>query len=358
MPANRPPSNRLCPSLGALAVAAVLALASAVSAGAQAPVTGTVTGTVASTGGAPLAGVMVYAFQPGTSNYYPGPATTGANGAYSLTVAAGTWDIEFIPTGPLASSLEAQWFSGVQVAPGTTLPSPPAPAGVSAVSVTAGNTTSQVNASLVALGAVSGIVTSTSGATLGGVQVALVNPSSPTAAGQETQTSVGGAYSFTGVLPGKYLIQFIGSNLAGTFYYKSTTSVASATTISVASGQALTGLNEVVSTKSAVPTKGSIHALSGSTVIVHSGVAAFKLGCHESPKCTVSAHLDAKIGSHEKLIARASATILNNHTGTLHFSLSHAARSALASGKHRLSARIDAITPPYTLIKAFALAHG
>ena len=147
-----------------LAVVLALAILVPVSAAAAAG-TGELSGTVTSavTGGAlASAYVEVYSTSGGA---WAGSASTDHNGAFQVdNLTPGSYDVEFSASGYLA-----QYYNG-QATQATSDP----------VSVTAGQNTTGVDATMQVSGAISGHVTdAVSGGPAGGVQVVAYNPEQP-----------------------------------------------------------------------------------------------------------------------------------------------------------------------------------
>jgi Carboxypeptidase regulatory-like domain len=133
--------------------------------------------------------------------------TTGSDGRYELEgVPTGSYQIEFIP--PFGQSYLYQWYPGKSGRPEA-----------AEVSLTAGQLTSGLDATLASGGTISGTVIGR-GAPLSGVQVdvyeeggtPVFDDTEPT----EVTTGTDGTYSFTGLPSGNYEIQF--SAPAGTDY--------------------------------------------------------------------------------------------------------------------------------------------
>jgi hypothetical protein len=333
-------------------VAAVLALGALAPAGAWADnvvspshITGTVT---SSTGGA-VPGVTVYAFQPGTSNYSNPPVTTGASGTYTLTLAAGSWDIEFVPGGLVANLFQAQWYNGVQVPLGNQGASTAAPpAGVTAVSVGPAATASNINATLFALGGISGRATTSDGKGVGGVTVTLLDPKHPTNAGVATTTDGSGRYALAGVAPGSYLVEFITTNPSPqTLYWKQAQTVADASTVTIGSAQVVAQVN--VTLAGGVLVNGTIRALSGRKLVARGGVVSYKIGCHQAPSCKITADAYAILGGGSTDIAHLTKNVVPGNTANLKLRLSNAARHALK--KHSLAVKLIVISGSVTLTR-------
>ncbi len=106
---------------------------------------GSITGTVtAQTGAAPITGVCVYAYASGNTSYWVG--VTAADGSYDIDgLSTGTYTVDFVDPGPasctaLGGAYASQWYAGRL-----------SQAAADPVTVTAGQATGSINASLVSL---------------------------------------------------------------------------------------------------------------------------------------------------------------------------------------------------------------
>ncbi len=123
---------------------------------------GSISGTVtAATGSAPIKGVCVYAYGTGNINYWV--AVTAADGSYELDgLSTGAYTVDFVDPGTTTctapgGAYASQWYSGRSTQ-----------ATADSVSVTAGQTTGSINASLVLLtGTTTSVVPTPSSATQG-----------------------------------------------------------------------------------------------------------------------------------------------------------------------------------------------
>jgi hypothetical protein len=155
---------------------ALLALLLPVAAGAA-----TISGTVTSDTGAPLPSMTVAAYT--TAGTLQTTTTTGASGAYSLTVPAGTYQVlAYDPAGTFATS----FYADAESFETSTL-----------LTLTATQTLTNINFRLVHAGFAVGHATSTSGAPLANITVAAYNPDGTTRGFTKTDS----AGSFTLVLP-------------------------------------------------------------------------------------------------------------------------------------------------------------
>lgn len=170
----------------------------------------------------------------GVSSAIPDPVT----GRYSITgLAAGTYKLQFVTPGTVFAP--QWWKSGTAANTGTN---------VSASIITLGATTNAVgfNATIRIGASVAGQVTG-SGVGLRSVQVQAFNVESPYGPGStfSTYTDESGQYRIQGLPPGNYKIEYRpehGSGYVGQFFGGAST-LASASPVTLATSQALTGKN-------------------------------------------------------------------------------------------------------------------
>lgn len=168
---------------------------------------GHVTGTVTGPDGAPLAGIYVNAVRrPAAPGSPTGFAVTDADGRYDIGgLGTGDYDVSF---NDLAQSYVPEFW-----------PDAHPPAGGEAVPVTAGATTSQIDARLEQAGRISGTVTGTDAGPVGDVGVIahrLDQTSRTWAPTAGAMTQPDGSYDVGGLLPGTYRVQF--RDLSGAGY--------------------------------------------------------------------------------------------------------------------------------------------
>ena len=217
----------------ALALASLVPVAAATAAG-----TGELSGTVTSavTGG-PLASAYVEVYTT-SSGSWVGSASTDHNGAFQVgNLAPGSYDVEFSAGGYLA-----QYYNGQA----TLAASDP-------VSVTAGQNTTGVDATMQVSGAISGHVTDAgTGGPAGGVQVVAYNSSNQVVA--QTTADAGGAYTLTGLVTGSYDVEFepVGSQPYLPQYYSGAATVSGATSVSVTDATTTSGIDAAMSTGSGI----------------------------------------------------------------------------------------------------------
>jgi hypothetical protein len=164
---------------------------------------------------------------------------TDAHGRYVLTgLTPGSYKVEFgdPSCSDGAAGLGIQWYKDAASEGSAT-----------AITVTAGQTTSAINAALPADGTITGTVTGTSAAPLSGVCVSAV----PLAKGQPAIFTVsgGGSYQLAGLMPGQYRVEFqAGCGQAGvkTQWWQDAASSAAATVITVGADATVGAINAVM----------------------------------------------------------------------------------------------------------------
>lgn len=189
--------------------------------------------------GAPVSGAHVYVNEYGggyPSYVYTNYATTDANGNWSIPgFATGTYQVQFAP--PYPSNYASQYYNAVIGE------DPPTP-----LTLTAGSTTSNIDAALSAGGQISGTVTDgTTGSAAPGVGVAAYDQAGEQFAYANTDSS--GHYSLTGLAPSaSYRVEFFpgpGSSLASQFYTSGAT-LQTATPVAVMVGQTTANIDETL----------------------------------------------------------------------------------------------------------------
>jgi hypothetical protein len=190
--------------------------------------------------GAPVSGVEVVVSDYGSgglSHVSVDRTTTDSNGAWSLAgFPSGTYQVRFTPM--YGSNYATQYWNGVSGE------DPPTP-----ITLTAGSTTSNVDAVLARGGAISGTVTDgTTGGPAQGVSVAAVDNTGNQFA--YTTTDSAGHYTLSGLSPSaSYRVAFypgFGSSLAAEFYSAGAT-LQTATPVAVTVGQTTPNIDETLS---------------------------------------------------------------------------------------------------------------
>jgi hypothetical protein len=197
-----------------------------------------------------LAGVCVTATDASDTIGASGTATTAAGGTYSITgLAPGSFQIFFDPTcsNTVSSPDFPLWYPNSLTAGGAT-----------SVSVSSGNTTSPINASLQTFGSIAGTVTDA--ADPGGLTGVCVTASSSTGGSGlgNAVTTANGTYSITNLPPDSYTVEFDPS-CGGTAttpdfpqWYSGASKVANATPVEVSSGAATQNVNASLSSAGSI----------------------------------------------------------------------------------------------------------
>lgn len=192
--------------------------------------TGTLSGTVTNAAQQPIAGVQVVFTNVGTGNSYS--ASTGADGTYADSgLPAGSYQVLFAPNNGQGQNYVYQYYANKSNA-----------AAAQAVSVTAGQTVSNVNATLATGATISGKVTdAATGAPVSGVYVYVYDyghygPNHVNTYYATTDST--GAWSLSGYPTGTYQVQFsprYGANYASQ-YWKGVTGQDPPTPITLTAG--------------------------------------------------------------------------------------------------------------------------
>lgn len=185
-----------------------------------------ITGKVTDADGKPVVNAPVYA---STSN--AGSSTsTDSNGQYTLSyLREGSYKVRFGPAGILGQ----QWYKNSATE-----------AGATSVAVTAGNTVSDIDASLQEAGSIAGTVTGSDKKTISGTTVS-VQGVYPFNYWASTTTGADGKYVLPGLSDGKYRVQFTpasGSSWLGE-YYNNKSSYSDANPVEVLNSAKVTGID-------------------------------------------------------------------------------------------------------------------
>jgi hypothetical protein len=209
--------------------------------------TGQISGTVTDTGGHPLSGIEVCASSEATSiSENEGCEKTSANGEFTITgLTVGSYTVQF--GSPFGGTLNyvPQFYKEASSA-----------AAAQQVAVSAGLTTTGINAKLVEGGKISGRVTDA--ATHAPLEVAIVcaRPVSGEAAlGQCATTNAGGEYTIVGLADGSYQVAFIHGKYA-VQYYNGKSALSEANAVSVTAGATTAGIDAALSASAAGPGSG------------------------------------------------------------------------------------------------------
>jgi len=205
--------------------------------------TGSLSGTVtAASDGAPLAGICVQTDPPSGGGIYLGFATTASDGTYTISgLPARSYDVRFFTGCGNGGNYAPQWYNDSTAGA-------PLPSGASAIAVTAGSTTTAIDAEMGAGATISGTVTDASGgAPLAGICVS----DSFVGGGSGVTTASDGTYTISGQVAGSYDVEFsTGCGNSGNYapqWYNGTSSGAAlqsgALAITVTAGSSTTGIN-------------------------------------------------------------------------------------------------------------------
>jgi hypothetical protein len=236
--------------------------------------TGSISGTVTNASPAAVAGVTVEAFSGSVNE---GSTTTAADGTYQVNnLAPGPFDVCFdasSATSPPSAGYVDQCYSGV-VWDGSGADI----TGATAVAVTAGTTTSGINAVLAAGGGISGTVTDSAHSPLSGVSAKVFTSLGSML--RSTTTAVDGTYSVIGLPAASYEVCFDGSGAGASDQCYSNVAwdgaaspVGVATQVVVTAGAVTGGINATLPNGGAVSgsvNDGHSNALNGVTVDVFS----------------------------------------------------------------------------------------
>ncbi len=196
---------------------------------------GAISGTVSVSGGSGLGGICVNAMTPG-GQFVTG-TQSATNGTYTLAgLPTGSYDVSFQSCG-LASGTGyvTQFYNGSATFSNAT-----------PVSVTAGQTSSGIDATLQVAGAISGTVSVSGGTGLGGICVNALTSSGQFVSG--TVSVNGGTYTLSGLASGGYVVEFVscGTTATGTGYltqyYNGSSTLSGGATVTVTAGSTTTGI--------------------------------------------------------------------------------------------------------------------
>jgi len=271
------------------------------SGGAWAGATGNVTGTVTNASAAGLAGIAVDAYRangPGNWEWV----------SYTPTDADGAYRLGGLPTGSYV--IEFRDDSGVYVR--QCYNNKPSRDEADAVAVTAGQTTSGINATLAPAGGVSGAVTNASAAGLGGIFVVayLVNSSGWDWI-NSVQTGADGTYSLGGLPAGSYRVEFRDDAGAyATQYYNNKPTGELGDDVVVTVGATTPGINATLLAAGAPTVTLKLSGLSGGALKLGKSVTAAGAVTPTSLAGKVTLTVQMKKGSSWIKAKTASVTII------------------------------------------------
>src|SRR5664280_3336270 len=157
---------------------------------------GTIAGTVIVAGGTALGGICVQASQNGGGAGF-GATTTASDGTYSIAgLPAGSYSVQFYTGCGNSGNYLTQWYNN-ETSSGSADP----------VTVTAGSTTTSIDAALQPGGTISGTVIVAGGTALGGICVTASQNGGGAGFGSTT-TASDGTYSIAGLPAGSYSVEF------------------------------------------------------------------------------------------------------------------------------------------------------
>jgi hypothetical protein len=245
--------TKLC----AVAAVAAMTLALTASASAADGGVGSITGTVSSS----ATGVCVLVLDA-SGQSVADAAGTDAIGRYTVDgVPAGAWTVEFVPDGGCVGQDTAdafQYYSNAST-----------PAGATPVTVVAGQTTSGIDATLVAGATIKGTVRDAGLTPLSGVCVVLEDTAGQPVLRQPTDPD--GDYVLDQLPPGRFILQFIADDCVGqqpsyaSNFYAGADTVASATVIDLHPGQRVGRIDDTLAPLAGPPTGAGASSAPGGT---------------------------------------------------------------------------------------------
>lgn len=208
-----------------------------------------ISGTVKSAAGAPVdyARVSVTNLEGDTL----ASAETNMAGAYTVSaLQAGTYKVQFTPENfGEGEYLESQWYNDE-----------PSVRNATVVTLAASENAANINAVLAPAASVSGVVKSSEGQALSGVEVLVEGLEG--GAQYYAYSGEGGAYTVHGIPAGAYRVEFVGDGLAyADQWYDGKTRADEATSITLSSGQKLEGIDAALQPDAAIA--GKVTATSG-----------------------------------------------------------------------------------------------
>lgn len=209
--------------------------------------TGSISGRVVTDG--PAACVLVL----DSSGQSVASAASGAGGGYVVgDVPAGSWRVEFLPDGGCIGADSDQAFQYYANA-GT-------PASATPVIVSAGHTTSGVDATLAAASTIEGTVTSRSGQPISGVCALLEDTAGRPVLRQPSDRN--GNYALGQLPSGRFVVQFVDDGCVGranryaSSYDSGASTLATARVLVLGAGQELTGIDAALAPLASPPPPG------------------------------------------------------------------------------------------------------
>ncbi|WP_460455335.1 beta strand repeat-containing protein [Arthrobacter bambusae] len=254
------------------AVLATLLFGGNIPAQATVAATATISGTVTAPAGVNLTSVFVYASPVGSISS-PAYAPVAADGTYKITgLPAGNYNVQF--SGYNSGALD-QWYRNATTQ-----------ATATAVTVTTGQDVTGINATLVKGATISGTITAPAGVNLTSVYVYASTVGS-TSGSTYNPVGADGTYKITGLPAGNYNVQFTGNSGALGQWYQNATTQATATAVTVTTGQDVTGINATL-------VKGA--TISG-TITAPAGVNLTSVYAYVTPVGSTSSTASAPVGA-------------------------------------------------------------
>ncbi|WP_307072756.1 carboxypeptidase regulatory-like domain-containing protein [Arthrobacter pascens] len=191
----------------------------------------TISGKITPPAGVGLGSTFVYIYKTDDRYSYVASTYPGADGSYKITgLPAGSYKVMF--SGYDSKTLE-QWYSNATSFDTAT-----------AVTLTAGQDVTGINASLVKSATISGKITAPTGVDLGKARVYAYGTDNPDSTVGYATVGSDGTYMINRLPAGSYKLQFTGNNTGALEqWYNNAASFADATAVTVTTGQDVTGVN-------------------------------------------------------------------------------------------------------------------
>jgi len=232
---------------------------------------GIISGKVTDTSGAGINYVSAYIYTIANSSSYFTSAMTNSSGNFSVSkLPAGSYKVYFSPS----EDYLAEWYNDK-----------PSYAAANPIAVTAGGTTSGVNAQLTKKGIISGKVTNSSGAGIADVFVSVYSLTDSNSHVSYGYTDSSGNYEVQGLLGGSYKLHFRSYDEYLAEWYNDKPSYAAADAVAVTVDSTTSGINAQLATGGIISGKVTnssgagiahvyvnIYALSGATSFIDSAI--------------------------------------------------------------------------------------
>ncbi|XAS71270.1 carboxypeptidase regulatory-like domain-containing protein [Micrococcaceae bacterium Sec5.1] len=261
-----------------------------------------ISGQVTAPAGVTLSGAKVEAYPTSGGDQYAASAYVGSDSNYKIIgLPAGTYKLKF--TGYNTGALD-QWHSNAVSFETAT-----------AVSLTAGQDLTGINATLVKGATIAGKVTAPAGIDVNGASVELYKASSENSFVGSAYVNSDGTYKFIGLQAGSYKLKFAGGDTGALDqWHSNAASFGAATAVDITSGQDLTGINATLVKGATI--SGKVTAPAGVT-LQNSRVYVYKAN---DPNSYVVSTYPASDGSY-KIIGLPAGTYKvkfgGNNTGAL-----------------------------------------